>query len=319
MLADYSWLTNTSILIVPTIFALTQSSFQLISFYSLSRCILFPLLTSWPPFTTALLNMASDHYALHDTFINACWSGNLLKIQEVITSVDLNVEQLEEGLFSATEKTFPDIVAVLFDAGARVSAMTIDALPSPQQNPTVILHYLRHGLDPNARLSDGEPLLGLLNPACARVLLSRGADPNLCGPAGRSPLYYAIQSSKEESVLIELLDLLLEHGAKLEPGLLFAAVTPRIRHQELVTRYLLDKGLDPSTTTNSEWGTPLHLAVYAAKPNLVKLLMDAGADPNSTVYGRRYPGKTPLQMAQTRHSRFPEITQALLALLQRKL
>jgi hypothetical protein len=59
--------------------------------------------------------------------------------------------------------------------------------------------------------------------------------------------------------------------------------------------------------------------VYAAKPNLVKLLMDAGADPTSHVSGRRFPGKSPLQMAQTRGDRFPEVTQAMLTLLQRGL
>jgi ankyrin repeat protein len=265
--------------------------------------------------------MASDHQALLDAFIDACWTGDLLKTQEAIASGQLNVEELDEGLVHATDRAFPDIVAALFDAGARVSASTVDALPAPQQNPRIILQFLDHGLDPNARLSNGEPLLGLLvDPACARALLSRGADPNICGPAGYSPLFYAIQSSKEESKpLLELLELLLEHGAKLEPDLLFAAVTPRVRHHELMTRFLLAKGLDPSTTINAEWGTPLHLAVYAAKPNLVKLLMDAGADPTSHVSGRRFPGKSPLQMAQTRGDRFPEVTQAMLTLLQRGL
>jgi ankyrin repeat protein len=157
------------------------------------------------------------------------------------------------GLIHANRKKFPDIVAALFDAGARVSASTVDALIVSQQNPRIILQFLDHGLDSNFRQSNGESLLGFLaDPACARELLSRGADPNICGPAGHSPLFYAIHSSIESKPLFELLELLLEYGAKLEPDLLFAAATPRIRHHELMTKFLLNKGLDPSTTVNTE-------------------------------------------------------------------
>jgi ankyrin repeat protein len=267
--------------------------------------------------------MASGHQALHDAFIAACWTGELLKAQEAIASMQFTLDELDEGLIHATHEAHSDIVAALFDAGARVSPSTVDALIAPKQNPNVLLQFLQHGLDPNARQSDGEPLLGpLIDPACAHVLLSRGVDPNICGPAGISALSFAVRSSKDSELLLELLDLLLAHGAKLEPDLLFDAVTPRVRHQELMTRFLLAKGLDPTTTINAEWGTPLHLAVYAGKPNLVKLLMDAGADPTIKVSGRRFPGMSPLQMAQDRRDRYPEraeYTQAMLDILQRGL
>lgn len=55
--------------------------------------------------------------------------------------------------------------------------------------------------------------------------------------------------------------------------------------------------------------------------NIVKPLSDAGADPILQVSGRRFPGKSPLQMAQTwgnalpKLDGLPEITQAILTLL----
>ncbi|ESZ90868.1 hypothetical protein SBOR_8737 [Sclerotinia borealis F-4128] len=239
--------------------------------------------------------MAPDQAVL-DAFLDACFA------------------EPRRGTHSATENANSEIVAALFNAGALVSASTVEFLSGRPQHPDVVHQFLEHGLDPNARLSSGEPLLSyLVEPACARELLSRGADPNLCGPSGKSPLFRAIISSEEENTA--LFELLLEYGAKLEPELLFAAVAPRVRHQELKTKFLLAEGLDPNMT-NAEWGTPLHLAVYAAKPNIVKLLLEAGTDPTTGVAGRRFPGKSPLQMEQTLGHRHSELTETILSLLQ---
>jgi ankyrin repeat protein len=151
----------------------------------------------------------------------------------------------------------------------------------------------------------------LNNPACACELLLRGADPNLTNLRGITPLVRAIVSTYEADT--SLPELLLAHGAKLESDLLFTALGPRVRQGELMTRFLLAKGLDPNMTS-VEWGTPLHRAVYSYKPNLVKLLLEAGADPTAQSAGTQFCGKTPLQAAETlRHS---NERQAILSLLQ---
>lgn len=150
-----------------------------------------------------------------------------------------------------------------------------------------------------------------LNPACAAVLLSAGADPNLCGPRGISPLARVIVSTREPDT--SLLDLYLAHGANLESDLLFYAVAPRIQQGELMTRFLLDRGVDPNVTSN-DWGAPLHRAVAGGKLNLVKMLLEAGADPTAISGGRKTGQKSPAQVAES----VPHLQtrEAILSLLQ---
>lgn len=102
--------------------------------------------------------MASDE-AFADAFLHACNAGELLNVKEAIASGRLTVESLDEGLAIATEGAHADVAAALFDAGARVTVDTADFLPL-QQCVGILRQFLEHGLDPNARLSNGEPLLG---------------------------------------------------------------------------------------------------------------------------------------------------------------
>jgi ankyrin repeat protein len=134
--------------------------------------------------------------------------------------------------------------------------------------------------------------------ACARELLSRGADPNLTGPRGVSPLVSAIVSADEPSAATDLVEQLIGSGAHLTSDLLFAAAAPRVRQGPLVTALLLRKGLDPNVES-AEWGTPLHCAVRAGKPNTVKALLDAGANPTARATGKHIgENKTPLEVAE---------------------
>ncbi|KAE8151547.1 ankyrin repeat-containing domain protein [Aspergillus avenaceus] len=234
-----------------------------------------------------------------EAFLDACFDGELSKVQEAIASGLLTVENLDEGLSLATDSAHPDIVAALFTAGARITDYTVDFLTGSngKQHPSVVRHFLDNGLDANGSFSNGEPLIGLISdPACVRELLSRGADPNRCGPRGVSPLVRTIVSSRGEN--ISCLELLLAHGAQLKSSLLFSAVGSRVPQGEPVTKFLLDKGLDPNTT-DAKWGTPLHLAIHSCKPNIVKLLLDAGADPAGVSNGTEFPGETPLQVAES--------------------
>lgn len=111
---------------------------------------------------------------------------------------------------------------------------------------------------------------------------------------------------------LSLLELYLAHGAVLDSHLLFYAVRSRVDQGELKTRFLLGKGLDPNVT-NGEWGTPLHLAVHASKPNIVRLLLDAGADPTAISVGRKNYGESPAREAE--RLPHPGTREAILSLL----
>ncbi|KAL6228840.1 hypothetical protein BDW75DRAFT_226139 [Aspergillus navahoensis] len=75
--------------------------------------------------------------AFSRAFIDACHGGDLPNTQEAIASGRLTVEDLNQGLKRATSMAHPDIVAALFDAGARVSTQTITSLYTNQQQPTI--------------------------------------------------------------------------------------------------------------------------------------------------------------------------------------
>jgi hypothetical protein len=94
-------------------------------------------------------------------FKGACYFNDLSKTQEAIATGRLTDEDLDEGLNLATLMAHPDIVTALFDAGARVTERATGALPGEdnKQDPDIIRQFLERGLDPNARLSSGEPLL----------------------------------------------------------------------------------------------------------------------------------------------------------------
>lgn len=79
-----------------------------------------------------------------------------------------------------------------------------------------------------------------------------------------------------------------------------------------MTSFLLAKGLDPNQF-DAEWGTPLHFAVWTGKPSIVKILLDAGADPTALSACRSHYGEPPPAAAE--HQRSLEIKKKLLRFL----
>ncbi|RAH78952.1 ankyrin [Aspergillus japonicus CBS 114.51] len=258
--------------------------------------------------------MIPDYDTYVKAFHSACRAGDLPKVQETLgCRRRLKIADLSEALEIATHRAHADIVDALFAAGARVSKMAINCLPGNpniQQDPRIIRQFLDHGLDPNASYSNGIPIQ-VRNPACARELLLRGADPNRADRRGVTPLTRVVDSEREPDA--SRIEMLLAHEAKLYPGLLYNAAAPRVPQGEFMTRLLLEKGLDPDAPS-IDWGTPLHLAIYSGKPNIVKLSLDAGADPTGKTAHPEYSARSPLQIAGSLPS--SELRQAILDLLQ---
>jgi ankyrin repeat protein len=130
----------------------------------------------------------------------------------------------------------------------------------------------------------------------------RGADPNRCSPrarfpfaTGESPLARALKSVSSED--LSRVELLLANGAKLESQLLFRVIARRVREMEFKTKFLLANGLDPNTT-HEVLGTPLHRAIDLGLTNIIKVLLDAGADRTARPAGTPHHDESPLQLAE---------------------
>ena len=131
------------------------------------------------------------------------------------------------------------------------------------------------------------------NVDCARVLLEHGADPNIASSRGFTPFNTALISGN-----VELLELLLSYGAILDPQDIFIALDPFGHGPEVATAFMLAKGVDVNTLS-PRWGTPLHFAVRHCQKTMVKLLLDAGADPSIKFTQEfKYSDMTPAALAE---------------------
>lgn len=108
---------------------------------------------------------------------------------------------------------------------------------------------------------------------CVRWLLEHGADPNVPGEGGVTPLATAALRPS-----IAVLELLLAHGAELDPEALYKAMSLRGQGGVPVMRFLLDRGVDVNAPSPHS-GTPLHHAVRLSHKERVQVLLDHGADP----------------------------------------
>lgn len=122
--------------------------------------------------------------------------------------------------------------------------------------------------------------------------LDRGADPNLSGARGASPLTTAALEHSPTAVM----DLLISHGAELDLRALITAMDTLARGGLLAVRYLIDRGVDISTITRHGWGTPLHNAVRIGSKDKLQLLLGRGVD--RTIKNIR--GMTPADLAKER-------------------
>jgi hypothetical protein len=108
---------------------------------------------------------------------------------------------------------------------------------------------------PQGLPSDAESIVALATsyPDALRILLDRGASPNVTNAFGKSPLMYAAQFNQPQSV-----ELLLRHGA--DPNAATVRPEDTCNYQLKTTRV-----------------TPLHYAVRYASAKVVRLLLSAGA------------------------------------------
>ena len=140
-------------------------------------------------------------------------------------------------------------------------------------------------------------------PADVTRCVEAGADPNARDKDGMTPLARSALYAKNLAVVKTLLTV----GADPQQATLLLNVIAF--SEPAILKVLLDAGVDPNTWDEDGNAPLLHHAAVHNKPAILNILLDAGADPNAR---SEYKDRTPLHRA-AQYSETPAIIKALIA------
>jgi ankyrin repeat protein len=245
--------------------------------------------------------------------VDAAQNGDLKAVRALLRqSADVNAAQPDgmTALHWAVQRRDAEMTSVLLNAGADVAlANRTGAKPiylaAVNGDAAAIERLLDAGEDANAVLTaEGESVLMLTsytgNPQAVKLLLTRGADPNVQQFRGQTALMWAAAEGHTEVVKLLLdagADPALSSTASTKPerrppggmtALLFASRQGKLD----AARALLDGGANVNQA-GADNTSPLLIAVVNGHYELASLLLDRGADPNVADAN----GRTPLYAA----------------------
>ena len=140
-----------------------------------------------------------------------------------------------------------------------------------------------HGATANRTNYDGQQPIHLAflgaKEDVATLLIEKGAALNAADSKGNTPLHYAAESIHQPNMIASLIDKVaypsIVNNTKSTP--LHVAVQYANVEAALV---MVEKAPSTLSQPNQLGQTPLHLALNAQNPDMVKLLLDHGANPN---------------------------------------
>ena len=193
-----------------------------------------------------------------------------------------------ESLLEAVKSGDLDLVQQLADAGeVQIDATAVDGqtaleLATVSGHIGIVKVLLEHGADVETADSQGKrPLFTAIqnrNLELAKLLLQHNASPD-SSTDGESSLHQSVRKSQAE-----LVKFLLEHGATIDLPTL-AGKTPLMIAVETgsiaITKLLFDHGAKPDFTTVEEQTSALHRACSSGNLEMVRELLDHGANIDS--------------------------------------
>lgn len=197
----------------------------------------------------------------------SAWIGNKKMVELLLKNnadPDRSYWSMTRPVRTAANHNGRDIFRILLKAGARYGLYE-----------TVNLGFLKltrelldkHPEQVNETCGESLPIiLAADDPKLTRLLLQRGADPNVKDQRGVTALMAAIQAGNKEAIGV-----LREHGARED---IFSAIGSRDRRS--VARMLEE---DPNCH-KSKFVTPLIWAVISGDRSIVEMLLKSGANPN---------------------------------------
>jgi len=219
----------------------------------------------------------------------AARQGDHAAVQSMLngpTKTDLVSTEGGAALISAASRNDLEMVDLLLRAGADPKAAneygaTALYAAADKEDPAMTKRLLAAGTDPNAALASGETPLMLAaregRVDTVRVLLEGGADPSAKEKnGGQTALMWAIAGGHSD-VTKELVQHKADVDARSKNGstaLMFAA-----RGDLDSTRILLSAGADVAVAIPDWGGTALIIASTMGQADIVKALLEKGADP----------------------------------------